>query len=241
MAARLKPLLPEIVFAGGCTTGLLITDPAASPARSTDDVDVIVEVASYAEYARFSKRLRNLGFSEDSSEGAPICRWLVDQMKLDVMPTDDTILGFSNRRYKPAIEAAALVELDGFQLRVVTTPYFIGTKLEAFRGRGRGDFYASSDLEDIITVLDGRPTVVDEVAASPRELRRYIGKEVGRLLDDPEFVNAVPGHIAGDEISQSRVPMILRTLNSLRGIGGRLSTPQQSRTTSPKSRKNPTR
>src|SRR5277367_6795144 len=121
----------------------------------------------------------------------------VDQMKLDVIPTDETILGFSNRWYKPAIEAAALVELDGFQLRVVTNPYFIGTKLGAFRGRGRGDFYASSDLEDIITVLDGRPTVVDEVAASTRELRRYIGKEVGRLLDDPEFVNAVPGHLAG--------------------------------------------
>src|SRR5277367_5372031 len=104
MAARLKPLLPEIVFVGGCTTGLLITDPAASPARATDDVDVIVEVAFYAEYARFSKRLRNLGFSEDSSEGAPICRWLVDQMKLDVMPTDETILGFSNRWYKPACQ-----------------------------------------------------------------------------------------------------------------------------------------
>ncbi len=241
MAARLKPLLPEIVFVGGCTTGLLISDPAASPVRATDDVDVIVEVASYAEYARFSKRLRNLGFSEDSSEGAPICRWLIDQMKLDVMPTDETILGFSNRWYKPAIEAAALVELDGFQLRVVTTPYFIGTKLEAFRGRGRGDFYASSDLEDIITVLDGRPTVVDEVAASRRELRRYIGKEVGRLLDNLEFVNAVPGHIAGDEVSQSRVPMILRTLNSLRAIGAKFSKPQKSRTTSPKSRKNPTR
>jgi len=93
MVARLKPLLPEIVFVGGCTTGLLITDPAASPVRATDDVDVIVEVASYAEYARFSKRLRNLGFSEDSSEGAPICRWLIDRMKLDVMPTDETILG----------------------------------------------------------------------------------------------------------------------------------------------------
>jgi len=64
MAARVKPLLPELVFVGGCTTGLLITDPAASPVRATDDVDVIVEVASYAEYARFSKRLRNLGFSE---------------------------------------------------------------------------------------------------------------------------------------------------------------------------------
>jgi hypothetical protein len=121
MAARLKPLLPEIVFVGGCTTGLLITDPAASSVRATDDVDVIVEVASYAEYA------------------------------------DETILGFSNRWYKPAIDAAAIVALDGFELRVVTTPYFIGTKLEAFRGRGKGDLYASSDLEDIITVLDGRP------------------------------------------------------------------------------------
>ena len=68
-------------------------------------------------------------------------------------------------------------------------------RLEAFRGRGRGGFHASSDLEDIITVLDGRPTVVDEVAASPRELRRYIGKEVGRLLDNLEFVNAVTGHM----------------------------------------------
>jgi len=227
MAAMLKPLLPEIVFVGGCTTGLLITDPAASPVRATDDVDVIVEVASYAEYARFSKRLRNLGFSEDSSEGAPICRWLIDHMKLDVMPTDETILGFSNRWYKPAIEAAALVELDGFELRVVTTPYFIGTKLEAFRGRGKGDFYASSDLEDIIAVLDGRPTVVEEVADSPGELRRYIGREVGKLLDNPEFVNALPGHLAGDEISQARVPMVLRTLNSMRGLGPKRSAPRQ--------------
>ena len=65
MAERLKRVLPEIVFVGGCATGLLITDPAASPVRARDDVDVIVEAASYAEYARFSKRLRNLGFSED--------------------------------------------------------------------------------------------------------------------------------------------------------------------------------
>jgi hypothetical protein len=126
MAASLKSLLPEIVFVGGCITGLLITGPAASPVRATDDVDVIVEIASYAEYARFSKRLRNLGFSEDSSDGAPICRWLIDQMKLDVMPTDETILGFSNRWYNPAIEAAAVVEVEGFELRVVTTRTSLG-------------------------------------------------------------------------------------------------------------------
>ena len=224
MATRLKPLLPQIVFVGGCSTGLLITDPAASPVRATDDVDVIVEVASYAAYTRFSGRLRKLGFPEESSENAPICRWVIDHMKLDVMPTDEKILGLSNRWYKPAIDAAAIVELDGLELRVVSPPYFIGTKLEAFRGRGKGDFYASADLEDIITVLEGRRTLVEEVADSPMGLRRYISREIGRLLDNQEFVNALPGHVAGDEISQARVPMILRTLNSLRGLRRKRST-----------------
>ena len=218
MAARLKPLLPEIVFVGGCATWLLITDPAASPVRATDDVDVIVEVASYAEYARFSKRLRSLGFSEDSSEDAPLCRWLVDRMKLDVMPTDKRILGFSNRWYKPAIETADVLSLDGFALRVVTAPYFIGTKLEAFLGRGKGDFHASSDLEDIVTVLDGRPTVVVEVSESSAALRRYIGREVGKLLETHQFLDSLPGHLAGDPISQVRISVILENLRSLRGF-----------------------
>lgn len=218
MAARLKPLLPEITFVGGCTTGLLITDPAASPVRATDDVDVIVEVTSYAEYSRFSKRLRSLGFSEDTSEDAPICRWLIDQMKLDVMPTDQKILGFSNRWYKPAVETADVISLDRFELRVVTAPYFVGTKLEAFRGRGKQDFHASSDLEDIVTVLDGRPTLVDEVADSSRMLRRYVGREVGKILENLEFLDALPGHLSGDPVSQARIPMILENLRLLQGL-----------------------
>jgi len=69
-AAKLRPLLPEIVFVGGCATGLLITDPGAAAVRRTYDVDVITEIASYAEYAVFSERLRELGFAEDSREGA---------------------------------------------------------------------------------------------------------------------------------------------------------------------------
>jgi hypothetical protein len=45
-ADLLRPLLPEIVFVGGCATGLLITDPGAAPVRATYDVDVIAEIAS---------------------------------------------------------------------------------------------------------------------------------------------------------------------------------------------------
>ena len=48
-AIRLGPLLPEIVFVGGCATNLLVTDPEAAPIRETYDVDVIAEIASYAD------------------------------------------------------------------------------------------------------------------------------------------------------------------------------------------------
>lgn len=44
--ARLGTLAEKMAFVGGCTTGLLLTDPAASPVRATLDVDVIVEVAT---------------------------------------------------------------------------------------------------------------------------------------------------------------------------------------------------
>ena len=65
----LEPLLNEFVFAGGCTTGLLVTDPAATSIRPTRDVDAITEVTSYAQYATLSDRLRELGLHEDASEG----------------------------------------------------------------------------------------------------------------------------------------------------------------------------
>ena len=42
IAKKLGPLRERVVFLGGATTGLLITDPAAPPIRPTEDVDVIV-------------------------------------------------------------------------------------------------------------------------------------------------------------------------------------------------------
>jgi hypothetical protein len=150
VARLLRPLLDDLVFVGGCTTALLITDPAAAEVWSTYDVDAIAEITSYAEYAAFSERLRQLGFAEDHSEGAPICRWAHDDLRFDVMPTDERILGFSNRWYKAAMENAQRMQVEnGLMLRVVTAPFFLGTKLEAFKGRGKNDYFASHDLEDL--------------------------------------------------------------------------------------------
>ena len=101
-------------------------------------MDVIAEIGSYAEYTVFSERLRGLGFKEDSREGAPLCRWTHDALTLDVMPLDPQVLGFSNRWYPDALHTAGNVQLrSGLIIRAINAPYFLGTKLEAFNGRGK--------------------------------------------------------------------------------------------------------
>jgi len=161
-ADRLAPLLDRIVFVGGCITGLLITDAAAAPVRPTIDVDAIVSTASYPEYAALESEIRELGFEPSLAEGSPICRWKSADLILDLMPTDSSILGFSNAWYGRALENAQIVKIGRYEIRVITAPYFLATKLEAFHGRGKND-YASHDLEDIITIIDGRQELITEV------------------------------------------------------------------------------
>jgi hypothetical protein len=85
----LVPVLDELVFVGGCTTGLFITDSAAGGIRPTRDVDAIVDVASYSKYAALAERLRDLGLAEDTTPGAPLCRWRRDDLIVDVMPENE--------------------------------------------------------------------------------------------------------------------------------------------------------
>jgi hypothetical protein len=195
---------------------LLITDPGAAEVRRTYDVDVIAEIASYGDYMLFSERLRAVGFQEDTSEGAPLRRWQHKSLTLDVMPLDEDILGFSNRWYADALHTATEVQLpNGFILRAITAPYFLGTKMEAFRGRGHGDYFASHDLEDIITVVDGRPSLLAEVQASESKLRAYLGEAVAMLLSESRFLDALPGFLLPDAANQARISQLTRNLREL--------------------------
>ena len=216
-AGLLEPILEDLVFVGGCTTALLITDKAAAAVRPTMDVDAVTELSSYGGYVKMSERLRGLGFREDTGDGAPICRWRAGDLILDVMPDDESALGFTNRWYKQVLQTADRVTLETKHLviRVVSCPYFVGTKLEAFKGRGRGDFPTSRDLEDLISVIDGRETIVEEIRNAAQELRIYIASEVKSLLQHEDFRDALPGFLLPDPASQRRLPILLATLTSL--------------------------
>jgi hypothetical protein len=211
----LAPVLADFVFVGGCTTGLFLTDRAASRVRPTKDVDAIVDVTTYAKYASLAERLRALGLAEDTTPGAPLCRWRRAEMLVDVMPTDASVLGFSNRWYPAAIETAQVHPIAGCAVRIVTPTLFIATKLEAFHGRGANDVFGSHDLEDIVTLVDGRPEIVAEVGGADSAVRAYIAAEIRVLLDNAEFIEALPGFLLPDAGSQARRAILEERLRAL--------------------------
>lgn len=214
--AGLGPVSDQMVFIGGCATGLLITDPAAPSIRATRDVDVIVEVASLAEYYQLSEFLREQGFSEDHAEQAPICRWTGHGVLLDVMPTNPDILGFGSEWYERAFTTAQTHNLpSGHTIQLISAPYFLITKLAAFEWRGEGDCALSHDIEDFIAVIDGRPDVTQEVQQLETGARAHLARKIAALLANRTFVDSLPGHLPGDPGNQARLPILVARLEEI--------------------------
>ncbi len=215
---NLGDLKNELVFVGGCMTELLITDEAAAEPRQTKDVDTIVEAASYAEYNAFSEKLKAVGFREDTSEDAPLCRWVKESTILDVMPLDEKTLGFTNSWYKSAMKTAEELEfLLNLTIKVVSPVYFCATKMEAFDGRGEGDYLASHDMEDIIALIDGRAEIVAEIANASSDVRLYISHKIKSWLENNKFKDALPGHL-GNASDLSRLGIVMERLKKIASL-----------------------
>jgi predicted nucleotidyltransferase len=214
---RLGDLRDRVVFVGGSVRGLLITDPAAAPERPTDDVDMIVNLTSTAAFHQLGAELRALGFLEDTTPGAPICRWIVEGVRVDVMPTHGVVLGFRNRWYGEAIAHSVKVQADGEGFHIVNAPHFCATKLDAYADRGKGDLY-HHDLEDVVAVVDGRVELQRELEETAVDVRRYVAGQLRGLLGIPAFLEALPGHLPGDTASQARLPLVQERLQALASL-----------------------
>ena len=215
VARELEPLLGELVFTGGATVGLLISDLAAEQPRVTRDVDAAARAPTRARFGQLEERVRQLGFGPDTSEDAPMCRWVKGDLIVDLLADDPQILGFSNPWYASAIDHAQARTLpSGLSIRMVDAPHLVATKLVAWRDRGESS-WRSHDLEDILLVVDGRPELPGELAVSPPGLRDFVAAEVRVLLADPDLDEMLPAFLSPDEASQQRAPLLKRRLEQL--------------------------
>ncbi len=196
IAKGLGPLREKVVFVGGSTVALYLTDPAAPGIRPTEDVDCVVELVKRAEYYKLEEELRKLGFQHDTSAGAPICRWLYRGLKADIMPTEGAVLNFKNIWYPDGCANAEEVALpDGQKIRIFSLPYFLAAKIEAFQDRGHGDFLLSPDMEDIIAVLDGAEKIEDKLFIAPKQAKAYLKEKLALFLADERFLESLEGNL----------------------------------------------
>lgn len=213
-AEALGTLMDELVLIGGCAVGLLITDRARPPIRQTTDVDLVTEVVTRSNYYDLCDRLRALGFKD----GDITCRFLKGGLMIDVVPTEQSILTFTNSWYAPAAKAAAPYTLpNGRQIRLITAPYFLATKIEAFHSRGEGN-YLHHDIEDVINIVDGRPEILNEVQSADDDVRLFLREEIEDFLTNTSFLERIPWHLHPDQANQSRAPVIVARLRALAGL-----------------------
>lgn len=194
VANALGALNEKIVFVGGATVSLY-PDRQVFEVRPTDDVDVIVELLNYQNRTGLEERLRSIGFAHDIESGI-VCRYRIQGIIVDIIPTNDSSIGFSNRWYPEGfIEAIDYAIDDQCAVKILSAPYFLATKFEAFKGRGRGDGRTSQDFEDIIYVLENRESIWEEMNHVGKEVRDYLRMEFQNLLANANHFEWIDAHV----------------------------------------------
>jgi predicted nucleotidyltransferase len=175
-------------------------------------VDILVEVAGRKGYANIEENLRKKGFANDTSSQV-ICRYIINNVVVDVMPTDENILGFSNRWYEQAFTTALKFPLDNdYTISIMRPAFFLATKLEAFNNRGKGDGRLSTDFEDIVFVLNNRTALWQELAGAAPEVREYLRETFSALSSGNYLREWLGAHLEYNE--QRRVQDMLRNITS---------------------------
>lgn len=192
VADGLKELKNEMVFVGGSVAELYANDPAASDIRPTLDVDCVNELSSRMAHAKLEENLRQKGFANDTSKDAPICRWIYKEIKVDVMPANEEILGFSNKWYHEGIENKITKTLpNGTKIFVFPPEYYVAAKFEAHKDRGGNDLRQSHDFEDIIYILDNCPDLMDSINKANATVKAYLKEECQNLLKNDNLTEGI--------------------------------------------------
>ena len=181
----------RVVFVGGATVALYATRPTYE-IRPTDDIDILVEVYTRPKYAELEEQLRKMGFQNDTTAKFA-GRFTYTGITVDVMPIIDDVLGFTNQWYAEGYANAMEHMIDDrCTVKIFPAPYFVASKLEAFKSRGKNyngeyDGRTSTDFEDLAYIMENRSVLWDEMKAAPPNLYTYLKAAFKTLLENPHI------------------------------------------------------
>ena len=145
------------------------------------------------------EQLSAIGFSNEASSKV-ICRYKYQGLIVDIMPTSENVLGFSNKWYAPGFKHAIEYKIDKQHVvKIFPSAYFIASKLEAFKNRGKNDGRTSSDFEDIVFGLNYRNTIWIELQEADDAVKKYLKDEFSKLLDGNYFIEWIAANLDYNE------------------------------------------
>ncbi|MFV5702553.1 nucleotidyl transferase AbiEii/AbiGii toxin family protein [Flavobacterium sp. XS2P12] len=212
VALGLKELREKVVFVGGAVINLYNDDLAAEEIRPTEDIDMTLKLDSYYEWTKIQERLSELEFFPDPF-GHAICSYTFKGISIDIMPAENSSIGEANSWYIPGFKDLKTVVIqNNLNIQILSAPYFLATKFEAFKNRGLNDYRSSHDFEDIIFILDNRTTIVNEILSSDEKVKNYLKEELKFLTNHKNATEILSMHIH-PSIARERFALLMEKIN----------------------------
>jgi hypothetical protein len=211
----LGAFVPRLVFTGGLVLGLYFERRPMFRIRPTKDADAVVACTTHADYVALQRALGQVGTHPLVGEDdAPICRMVTASGQLlDLMPTQEGVLGFGNPWFPLGYETAKPYDIGATQpIRIFPPPVYAAAKAAAYRSRGVADPMVSHDLEDFLTLLACRTSLLGEIAACTPELRIYLAAFAAEVLALPRLDEIIDGNTG------EPVPAMLTTLRAIAAL-----------------------
>lgn len=200
VAKALGNEINKFVFVGGSICPLLMENKDKGSSRPTYDVDIVISASTNFDFEKVADTLRKKGFKNDISSKV-LCRWLLDDLVVDIMPDNKDVLGFTNSYYHDGMKHSCQICLsDSIYINILSLPWFFASKLEAYKNRGNNDPRVSHDIEDIIIVLDSRIDLTKDLKEFPEKLRSDIRIQCQNLLKNNSLRDAILYSLSSDNI-----------------------------------------
>jgi len=206
VAEALGELNKIVVFVGGAVVSVYADDDAADEVRPTQDIDLTLKLFDLNQQD-LDKQLAKLGFHPDM-QGHAICSYKYNDIAIDIMASTDTMRGETNRWFAQGFDSLQKITINENDIQILSAPYYLATKFEAFNHRGNNDYRTSHDFEDIVYVLDNRLDIINEITQSDKPVKYFLQDELRKIMKSDYAEEILSAHLH-PLIVEERYPMLL--------------------------------
>jgi hypothetical protein len=210
-AKRMQPMLEELVFAGGCSTSLLFSEADFIRPTPPQWLDVIASTQGDLGHMALTIKLKEMGMREDTIFGRG--RWKMGALTVCFWNVDPVFSPFASRFLPEAFSMPRKYPVaPDMKVKLVNPAFFLALKIEAFQGRGQGNYQTSDDLNDLVALLSARAELAFDLKLTAPHVRTFVQKQLAELKPKSDFLEAIKRILNNDE---PRIALALARLNEL--------------------------